>query len=81
MAWAGETTLDALIMYGPNRNVGAVAQLRRIKSAMRVARKVLEHTKHSLLVGDLATDFAKTMGFKETDLTTYRSRWEELPIQ
>lgn len=70
----GETTLDALIMYGPNRNVGAVAQMRRIKNAMKVARKVLEHTKHTLLVGDLATDFAKAMGFEETDLTTPKSR-------
>ncbi|XP_022690349.1 N(4)-(beta-N-acetylglucosaminyl)-L-asparaginase-like [Varroa jacobsoni] len=70
----GETTLDALIMYGPNRNVGAVAQLRRVKYAMRVARKVLDHTSHTLLVGDLATEFAKAMGFQEADLSTNKSR-------
>lgn len=70
----GESTLDAMIMYGPNRKVGAVAQLRRIKDAMRVARKVLDHTAHTLLVGDLATDFAKMMGFNETDLSTDTSR-------
>ena len=29
-------------------NVGAVANLRRIKSAISVARKVLEHTSHSV---------------------------------
>lgn len=63
-----------MIMYGPNRNVGAVAQLRRIKQAMRVARKVLDHTTHTLLAGDLATDFAKTMGFNETDLSTDKSK-------
>ncbi|OQR70282.1 putative N(4)-(beta-N-acetylglucosaminyl)-L-asparaginase GG24090-like [Tropilaelaps mercedesae] len=74
----GETTLDALIMYGPNRNVGAVAQLRRIKDAMRVARKVLDHTAHTLLVGDLATDFAKAMGFQETCLSTSKSRQANL---
>ncbi|XP_003743811.1 N(4)-(beta-N-acetylglucosaminyl)-L-asparaginase [Galendromus occidentalis] len=70
----GETTLDAMIMYGPNRNVGAVAQLRRIKEAMRVARKVLDHTAHTLLVGDSATNFAKTMGFEEVDLSTKKSK-------
>ncbi len=31
-------------------NVGAVAALRRIKSAISVARKVLDHTKHSVSV-------------------------------
>ena len=29
---------------------------------MRVARKVLDHTKHTLLVGEKATQFAETFG-------------------
>lgn len=44
----GETTLDAMMMDGKTFNVGAVANLRRIKSAISVARKVLEHTSHSV---------------------------------
>lgn len=32
--------------------VGAVADLRRIKNAIGVARKVIEHTKHTFLVGE-----------------------------
>lgn len=55
-------------------NVGAVAGLRRIKSASSVARKVLELTTHSLLVGDLATEFAKSLGFPEQELSTNHSR-------
>lgn len=68
-------------MYGPNRNVGAVAQLRRVKYAMRVARKVLDHTSHTLLVGDLATEFAKAMGFQEADLSTNKSRQVKITVQ
>lgn len=32
--------------------VGAVADLRRIKNAIGVARAVMEHTEHTLLVGE-----------------------------
>ncbi|KAK4318634.1 hypothetical protein Pmani_010381 [Petrolisthes manimaculis] len=66
----GETTLDAMIMDGPTHDTGAVAGLRRVKSAISVARKVMEHTVHTLLVGDQATKFALSMGFKEENLTT-----------
>ena len=45
--------------------VGAVGCLRFIKPAMRVARKVLDHTKHTLLVGEKATRFAETFGKKK----------------
>ncbi|KAK4466071.1 putative isoaspartyl peptidase/L-asparaginase 3 [Cladorrhinum samala] len=69
-----ETTLDAMLMDGTTMKTGAVAGLRRIKDAVGVARAVLEHTKHSLLVGDLATQFAVENGFIEQDLTTDESR-------
>lgn len=32
--------------------VGAVADLKHVKNAIGVARKVIEHTKHTLLVGE-----------------------------
>lgn len=70
----GETTLDALIIDGKTMNVGAVGALRRVKSAISVARHVLEHTEHSFLVGELATQFALQMGFKEEPLTTADSK-------
>ncbi|KAL7941170.1 asparaginase-like protein [Trichoderma barbatum] len=65
-----ETTLDALIMDGQDLNVGAVANLRRVKDAVGVARRVLEYTQHSLLAGDQATQFALENGFEEESLST-----------
>ncbi|XP_077992854.1 N(4)-(Beta-N-acetylglucosaminyl)-L-asparaginase-like [Glandiceps talaboti] len=56
----GEQTLDAMIMDGKTHNVGAVGGLRRVKYAITAARYVMDYTKHSLLVGDLATQFAHT---------------------
>uniref|UniRef100_F6SSI8 N(4)-(Beta-N-acetylglucosaminyl)-L-asparaginase n=1 Tax=Ciona intestinalis TaxID=7719 RepID=F6SSI8_CIOIN len=70
----GETTLDAMIMDGGNMNVGAVGCLREVKNAIGVARRVLENTEHTLLVGQLATEFAKEMGFKQESLTTNHSQ-------
>ncbi len=75
----GETTLDAMIMWGPSHDVGAVGCLKRVKKAVSVARQILENTQHTLLVGDDATRFAVKMGFNETSLTNAASlkAWEE----
>ena len=63
----------------PTHRSGAVAGLRRIKNAIGVARKVMEHTEHTILVGEWATQFAIQMGFPEENLTTNESNeiWEE----
>ncbi|KAL1841241.1 hypothetical protein VTJ49DRAFT_7309 [Mycothermus thermophilus] len=72
---ACETTLDAMIMDGTSVRTGAVAGLRRIKRAISVARAVMRYTRHSLLVGDLATKFAVEMRLgPEEDLSTEESR-------
>jgi len=65
-----ETTLDAMIMDGGSMKSGSVAALRRVKNAIGVARAVLEYTSHTMLAGELATEFAVQMGFKEESLGT-----------
>lgn len=62
-------TLDAMIMSGPNHTVGAVGSMKRIKTAITVARHVMEHTGHTLIAGDDATKSATSMGVKEEDST------------
>lgn len=54
-------------------NVGAVGALRYVKSAVAVARYVLEHTEHTLLVGSQASKFAYEMGFAKESLATNNS--------
>jgi len=66
----GETTLDAMIIDGETMNAGSVSDLRRVKGAIKVARAVMDYTKHTMLAGDSATDFAVEMGFVEESLTT-----------
>lgn len=54
--------------------MGAVGGIRRIKNAIGVARKVLENTEHSMLVGSLASSFAKQLGFFVEPLQTNYSK-------
>lgn len=60
-------------------NVGAVGALRHCKEAVLAARRVLENTKHSLLVGLQATQFAIEMAVPLDNLTTEKSHsiWEK----
>ncbi|KAL6774431.1 hypothetical protein ACKKBG_A24990 [Auxenochlorella protothecoides x Auxenochlorella symbiontica] len=70
---AGETTLDAMIMDGDTMDMGAVGDLRHVKHALSAARMVLRTTRHSLLTGLQATQFAMDMGMKLDDLSTKAS--------
>jgi N4-(beta-N-acetylglucosaminyl)-L-asparaginase len=62
-----------MIMDGNTMNVGAVGALRRVQHAISVARKVMENTFHTLIVGDQATQFALDMGFRDMSLSTSHS--------
>ena len=75
----GVVELDACIMRGEDRECGAVGGLQKIKHPISVARKVLEETRHVMLVGDNARRFAVDQGFREEDLLTdkSRARWEK----
>jgi len=59
----GFVTLDASIM-DHKANCGSVVFMRHIKNPISVARKVMETTKHVLLAGDGATQFAIENGFE-----------------
>lgn len=71
----GHVTLDAIIM-DDRGNVGAVAALENVVHAVSVARKVMEKTPHTFLVGEGATRFALEQGFTPQALLTPESEAE-----
>jgi len=71
----GVVQLDASCMHGPRKRAGAVAAIEGVRTPSLVAQKVMDYTDHHLIVGQDATRFARSMGFKiEDDLNTERSR-------
>lgn len=54
---------------------GAVAAMRDVKDGIRAAKLVMLHTKHTLLVGQRASEFALSMGLPgPTNLSSPESR-------
>jgi N4-(beta-N-acetylglucosaminyl)-L-asparaginase len=70
----GVVELDSCCMHGPTRRAGAVGGVRNIKNVSMVAKAVMEHTGHVMLVGEGAERFAVAMGFPRENLLTDRSR-------
>jgi L-asparaginase / beta-aspartyl-peptidase len=60
---AGAAELDAAIMDGREQRAGAVASVRHIKNPVELARRVMEKSRHVLLVGAGAEEFALEEGF------------------
>src|SRR5215472_12774846 len=78
----GVVELDACCMHGPTRRAGSVGGVHDIKNVASLAKTVMEHTGHVMLVGEGATRFGLLMGFPKENLLTEHSRkiwqlWKE----
>lgn len=67
----GSISLDASIMEGTGRRVGAVACLTRVKHPITLARRVFERTTHVLLVGPGAEELARREGLELVDPSSF----------
>jgi len=71
----GVVQLDSCLMHGKKKWAGGVACLEGVRTPSLVARAVMQHTDHHLLVGHGAREFARQLGFTiEADLNTESSR-------
>ncbi len=75
----GILQLDACIMDGRTQKAGSVAALENYPHPISVARRVMEKTKHVMLVGAGAAQFAKEQGFETAEMPTPQQKklWEQ----
>jgi beta-aspartyl-peptidase (threonine type) len=75
----GKNQLDAAIMDGATLRAGAVAGVSRTKNPITLARTVMEHSRHVLLTGPGADQFAREQGVEQVDPSYSRTekRWNE----
>jgi beta-aspartyl-peptidase (threonine type) len=60
----GHVECDAIVMNGASLRSGAAATLQRVKNPIQLARKILEHCPHMMLVAEGAERFAKEQGIQ-----------------
>lgn len=75
----GKNQLDAAIMDGATLRAGAVAGVSATKNPIVLARAVMEHSRHVLLTGAGADQFAREQGVEQVDPSYFRTekRWRE----
>ena len=72
----GNISMDAALMDGLSKDLGAVTGISKSKNPIVLAQKVLNESEHVLLSGHLADEFGKGQGIAQVDqdhfITAYR---------
>ncbi|MEE7559660.1 isoaspartyl peptidase/L-asparaginase, partial [Xanthomonas sp. Kuri4-2] len=76
----GRNELDAAIMDGATGQAGAIAGVHRVRNPIQLARAVMQHSPHVMLVGDGAEQFAREQGVALVAPAYFRTdkRWQQL---
>jgi beta-aspartyl-peptidase (threonine type) len=76
----GKNELDASIMDGASGKAGAIAGVHKVRNPIQLARAVMDHSQHVMMVGDGAEIFAREQGVTLVDPSYFRTekRWLQL---
>src|SRR5881398_542107 len=76
----GTNEMDAAIMDGKTLAAGAVAGIEHVRNPIILARAIMEKSKHVMMIGAGAEEFAKRNGIELTDAKYFftQDRWDAL---
>ncbi|WP_382436655.1 isoaspartyl peptidase/L-asparaginase family protein [Glycocaulis abyssi] len=79
----GRVELDASIMAGHSRAAGAVAGVTGVRHPISLARAVMEHSPHVMLIGDGAENFAAERELETAEQSFFftERRWQAMERQ
>jgi asparaginase (EC 3.5.1.1) len=77
----GRAELDAAVMDGRQQRAGAVASVRHVKNPVELARRVMEKSRHVLLVGSGAEEFALEEGLELVPNTYFLTDERKLQLE
>jgi beta-aspartyl-peptidase (threonine type) len=77
---AGRNELDAAIMDGSDMRAGSVAGVTTVRHPISLARAVMEHSPHVMMIGEGAEAFARAQGLEIVEPSWFftERRWQQL---
>jgi len=77
----GDAELDASIMVGSDLAAGAVAGVRHIRNPILLADRVMTHSRHVMLIGAGAEEFAMEQGFEKVPNDYFKTERRQEQLQ
>ena len=76
----GNAELDASVMDGSTLEAGAITGVKHVRNPIELARRVMDHSPHVMLVGEGAEDFARSQGIELVSNEYFRTPVRQMQL-